>query len=214
MATIALWHLCDTADSSGNGNTLTNSGTTFVQAKFGLGAYFDGNSYLYGGTMPTGAFTWMFWIKMAPQAKYLCGMKTVGGETMFDIYTAVDGTLSLHKIRNNQYDFGSLSTVAGKFIFDAWNFISVTIDGASWKIYHNGVEVAATSSGNADAITAAPVLLGCTSANNVGWTPTNHIIGYIDEFTLYNTNLSATQILSEYNKRVKTSFSGFSPWVF
>lgn len=78
---------------------------------------------------------------------------------------------------------------------NSWTFVVGTFDGATCRIYTNGVEVLAyrTSAAGTLSSSSSPIDVGI-GANNV-----NQFLGRIDDFRLYNRALTDTEIKSLYN---------------
>ncbi len=75
-----------------------------------------------------------------------------------------------------------------------WIHLAGTYDGATWKLYRNGLQVASSAA----AVGALPVLNGdwAVGATGNGWT--NNFAGGIDEVAIYDKALTPNQIGTHY----------------
>jgi hypothetical protein len=99
------------------------------------------------------------------------------------------------------YAFASMSWVDNSWYHLVFIF---TIDGY-WKLYVNGIERTYTTSGGNYPFTAGngklPTgILYIAGRNTVGWGQTDALDGYIDEFYVFNKELTQTEITNLYNK--------------
>jgi hypothetical protein len=93
------------------------------------------------------------------------------------------------------YYKASAQAPAGDFGAGAWTHLVGTYDGANWKLYRNGVELASAAA----AVGALPVINGdwAIGATGNGWT--NSFAGAIDEVAIYDRALSASRIAAHYS---------------
>jgi hypothetical protein len=99
------------------------------------------------------------------------------------------------------YAFASMSWVDNSWYHLVFIF---TINGY-WKLYVNGIERTYTTSGGNYPFTAGngklPTgILYIAGRNTVGWGQTDALDGYIDEFYVFNKELTQTEITNLYNK--------------
>ena len=85
---------------------------------------------------------------------------------------------------------------------DAWNHIALTQTGASWVVYHNGVDQGAASS---DSISAGPTSGGSTAGDedmyvgNAAPGFTNDFHGMIDIMRVYNRVLTGDEVIKNFD---------------
>lgn len=190
-------------DHSGEGNNGTNSGALYSQTgKFNTALSFDGlNSYVDCGSnaslrLTTGGTieAWIYPLSAGENGYGRIVDKSVnstgaGSGYEFD----VEGTNNLGlNIKAQAVD---LHTTSGVLTLNAWNHVAATFDGAYWKIYSNGVEVASKSSAVLPPDVAATVRIG----NRAGYTDRT-FDGTIDEVAIYNRPLSGPEILDHYKR--------------
>ncbi len=184
------------ADSSGNGN----DGTLTGAATFAPGV--SGNALsLAGGnaTLPTGIvsnltdFTIAAWVNVSTLANW---------DRIFDFGTGTSNYMFLTPDAGdtNRIRFAITSGSGPEQQLDgpplvpgSWTHIAVTLTGTTATLYVNGVTVATDTS-----MTLDPSSLGITNQNYLGKSQFGAdpaLQGSIDDFRIYNTALSAQQIL-------------------
>ena len=100
--------------------------------------------------------------------------------------------------------------------FDEWNHIVTTFDGVdpndagSWKLYINGVEITAVTSGGH---------LGTNGYDTmaIGRDNAHYMLGNIDEVSLFDYKLTAANVTSIYNGGAPNDLTSLSPlawWKF
>ncbi len=107
-------------------------------------------------------------------------------------------------VNTNIFDYGNISSgrlvsPASAVVFDTWEhyvFVKSTT-GNFMKIYKNGVEIASKTGGASIVDKNKKIVLGGSPAN------TEHsdqlFKGALDDLKIYNTALTATEVLSKYN---------------
>jgi hypothetical protein len=192
-------------DYSGEANNGTDNGATYgASGRFNSALSFDGlNSYVDCGNSASlrlnSGGTIEAWIYPLSDGENHFGRivdksvnSTAGGSGYeFDI----EATNNLGLNINGQA--ADLHTTSGVLTLDAWNHVVATFDGAHWRIYSNGVEVANNSSTILPPNVAATVRIG----NRAGYTDRT-FNGSIDEVAIYNRALSATEIADHYKRGV------------
>ena len=192
-------------DISGNGNTgtLTN-GPTYNGANYGS-IVFDGvDDYVSKSSWtnpPTNTLTIGCWVKFSDNVtdRYVLSFgKDIGGAT---------GGLALFAYGFNVvsdvliFEFGSgIGRVSSGIIpsLNIWYYLTVTADATNTKFYLNG-ELKNTSSQGSGAITSLPTLSIGSYVNGVGTPGTYFHSGNIAQVSVYNTALTAAEVLQNYN---------------
>lgn len=200
---IALYHLEDVNDSSGNANTLTNNNTvTFTKGKFSNCANFgtaNTNKSLSRATnlgVTTPGNTVMFWIKQQTEigsgAQTLCRWSNNTEKIVFYIdynYNAGSRLLQFHRSKTGVGDVSvSASATLG---IDKFHLIAMTYDGTTLRGYLNGGPVAeiATNGNGSSATTDSFVIAGDVNTFSSS---------FIDEFAVYNRALTYREINDYY----------------
>ena len=194
------------ADASGNGNTGTLSNATWVQGKYGSGLKFTGatNSYVTIPDAPsldlTNGLTVEAWANPSslnsPDAGW-CAVVAKDHPTSsaqdisYALYAATGtGTPPGEHILVSGGDKGV--SASSKLALNSWVFLTATYDGASMKIYVNGVLTKTKAqTGNVVELNA-PLKIGGDWSGEM-------FSGVIDEVRVYNTALTQTQIQSDMN---------------
>lgn len=192
----------NTTATVGDSGTLTGSFTAITSgAKSGQAVNLGSSSYLQASLAGTGttygSMTISFWERTQAGAwrdwTAVTSNGAASGEVRAEI-NAGDGTLDLYGIT------GSFATPATRLAWKSqlggstWSHVSLVFDGASSsiKVYTNGVlDGTLTGWTNSAAITAIRV--------NSSWTYTAGIDADYDDFAVFNTALSASDITNLYN---------------
>jgi fibronectin type 3 domain-containing protein len=183
------------ADASGNGNNGTVSGATWTTAgKYGNALVFNGTSarvtindsaslhVTTGMTLEawvnpsTVSSAWRDVIYKGNDNYYLEGTSKTSGRP------AAGGTFAGSPL----YGTAALGT-------NAWSHLAATYDGATLRLYVNGVQVASRAQTGAIATSTNPLQIGGDSIYG------QYFRGTIDEVRVYNVALTAAQIQSDMN---------------
>jgi len=98
------------------------------------------------------------------------------------------------EIGSNTYS-ASFAIPAGDLGGASWIHLVGTYDGANWRLYRNGAQVAsATAPVGAVTVSNGDWAIGCTGQ---GWA--NNYAGGIDEVAIYGTALTSTQVANHYS---------------
>lgn len=98
---------------------------------------------------------------------------------------------------------GGGNAISGNTTWTAnvWKHLAITSSGTAWKIYINAVEdtpytVTTANSGNwfSDVLNRDNVTIGAIKVNSVTW----YMSGDIDDLRGYNTELTVTELLDDY----------------
>jgi len=153
---------------------------------------FDGtNDYIDLGTMPafSADFTWSAWIYPTIQPiGTVYRMIYTQGTSANAPYFALRGT----KLHFYSPQSGVYETIAGFITYGQWSHVSVVRESNVINLYKNGVV-----EGSGDAMTGAVA----SSIGQIGkyFNLSAFWNGKLDEVALFNTALTATQLLSIYN---------------
>jgi len=195
----------DVNDKTGNGNdgTLQN-GAGYTVGKVGQSFSFDGvddqvtipdNASQNGGTN----LTIEAWINPTnlPHGATILQKRTsgnIGGYLLEP--TQPSGSGAPNGLAFIIMIGGVYSTLnpANVVVPNVWQHVAATYDGSFMRIYVNGVEVANKPQSGAIDNVAAPVMIGRNIVN-----PSAAFLGKIDEISVYNRALSATEIESIAN---------------
>lgn len=75
-----------------------------------------------------------------------------------------------------------------------WVYLAGTYDGAKWRLYRNGVEVASSAA----AVGAIPVMNGDWAVGSTGNGWANNFAGGVDDAAIYSTALTPSQVANHY----------------
>jgi hypothetical protein len=183
-------------DASGNGNNGTINGATWTTSgKYGNALNFNGTNALVtinnaaslqlttGMTLEAWVYptvTGPWWgdvIYKGNDNYYLDGTSNPSG------FPAMGGTLP-----NAPPLYGT-----GGLALNTWAHLAATYDGATMRLYVNGVQVASRAQTGAIETSTNPLQIGGDSIYG------QYFTGRIDEVRIYNRALSATQIQSDIN---------------
>jgi len=89
--------------------------------------------------------------------------------------------------------FGSPLYGTGALTANTWAHLAATYDGATMRLYVNGVLVASRAQAGASATSANPLQIGGDSIYG------QYFTGMIDEVRIYNRALSVTEIQTDMN---------------
>src|SRR5205809_311342 len=191
------------ADVSGNNNTGTLSGATWTTAgRYGNALVFNGTNasvtvpnaaslglapgmtleaWVYATAVPTG---WRAVIDKNVDQYYLMASSDQGNRP------AVGGTWTA----GNQNTFGASGLPA-----NAWTHLAATFDGATVRLYMNGVQVA--SRAQATPLTTSTGTLQIGANGYAG----ENFAGRIDEVRIYNRALTTAEIQTDMNTAVASA---------
>ncbi|MCI0553751.1 MAG: T9SS type A sorting domain-containing protein [Anaerolineae bacterium] len=187
---------------SGNHGTLQN-GATFAPGLVGQAFIFDGvNNYV---SLPpnsvTGDFTVEFWEKSSSNALYRVALSFAASASpatsnlIFD-FNDPDwpGGTGLWVYWNGGGEHRITTGSIGSFTNGIWHHIALTRSGTNMTLYVNGVSVGST-------VYVPAIDLSNFNINHIGAGPSpgNFWDGLIDEATIYNRALTASEIQSIYN---------------
>lgn len=133
--------------------------------------------------------TLMAWIQHGTTTKYRSILdKRDGGTDGFDLYLDPSGRLF---IRIDNFTLASHTVVAD----DTWHHVAGTYDGTTLSLYIDGVLNRTADVGTTTVETTGPLFIGQNYAGN-----SYTFDGTIDEARLYDTALTAENVLAVYNE--------------
>lgn len=209
---IGYWRLGDAfgattaADSSSGGHPGTvNGAVTFGQASAlpdgNTAALFTGaiGTYISVATAATlltpGAFSWEAWMQDSDGT---------GKDMMFlsdSTSTNYLRVLGTHQLRVSATIGGVQTNVddPAAIVVGTWYHVVATYDGATLKLYKNGVLVASSAVTGVFTGATSPLLLGrYNGSTGFEWN------GLLDDVAIYPTALSASQVAAHYARRLVT----------
>ena len=177
-------------DSSGNGNhgTVNGGAVWTATGKVGGALDFDGvDDYVDIGDIDlTDAFTIAAWIKLSSDGKY-----TIVGKSYSTYQFIVSSTGNLVFHRNSS---GAISYNAGLAI-DTWYHVAVTFNTTDGMVmYLNGSAVATDGDITTTVTNNTPTKIGARA-----WTAKDFFHGILDEVYVYDTALTAQEVLGLFN---------------
>ncbi len=189
------------ADSSGNGNNLTNTGATFFADRNGVAnaaASLNGTSNYFTRTNPTftfaatDSFTYSFWMNKASQTTQ--GIPLMSGTNTTNVF------ISIMQCTNTVFQFGvnkqqSTWTWANATpTLNVWDNYIGTYSGGAMTLYKNGVVVAnATFSAPGSIAQNIPLYIG------KGLGSDGYFKGGIDDVAIWGRALSSQEVTDVYN---------------
>lgn len=189
-------------DSKGAYNGTANGGTTYVTGKFGQAASFNGTSgYVSTPGIPiTNAFSWSLWLNQTGATSYPIPMYQGDSTSSYSEYLRVDSSGTLTFIQNPGPSLSASWTTSGHITANSFNHVVVTRDGtfSGVKIYINGVDAGATSSGG-NTTTMLSGNYGFTFGSAYGGMSGTWYQGAIDDAAVFSRTLSAAEVASLYN---------------
>lgn len=210
--TVGLWHMNETsgtsvADSSGNGNTGTATGTTIVDGILEKTRYFNGSSYV---SVPdsnsldlTDNFTISAWVNRQDTDGGTIVSKTVAGTT--GGYAVLwGGSGEVYCRTNNGITYTDSYTAQGVLTSTTgWTHITAVKNGTSCRIYVNGIDRTSTNNSHANpAANALPLLIGTRTDLGSEFT-----IGLIDEIRISNIARTPEEIKLDASRRPYSIFT-------
>ena len=219
---VSLWRGENNAnDSIGANNPATVQNITYTAGEIGQAMVFNGtNSYIQypaSGSLNVGTnssgFTldaWLFLVNtqyLESMFEWNTGSGTGDGPVGLQFAVApyngqVDGDLNAN-LEDTTTAFHNFNSVGTLVSYGSFQHVALTYDRISGNavIYRNGVVVANANLGNSFTTqTTFPLYLGWRAAGNFVSPASNALQGDLDEPTIYNRPLSASEIIAIYNQ--------------
>ncbi|HEX7897451.1 MAG TPA: LamG-like jellyroll fold domain-containing protein [Planctomycetota bacterium] len=189
-------------DASGNGNTGTPRGAVFTTGNLGGGLDCDGDHLdapsttsinNLGGQMSVAL--WIYKRADAPNYGSVIGRRL--GASFDDLWI-----LYYNNTANDEYAFG-VSTTSGTAHLvgpssagdlNRWVHLAAVYDGATMRIYRDGVEIASRGQTGAVLTESTPIVLGAGDNGSIS----EHVNGIFDDVRLYSRALSAADVQGLY----------------
>lgn len=187
-------------------NDYTVNGATGIDGKIGNAYDFDGSDYIQIISPPT-VFT-------TDGSICLWGSATANNQAFFSYGDGLstnyigwffDGTGDLNfQVRGTFGNDDISSPLLGSSVYDEWHYYCLIKNGTNAKLYVDGVEK-----------TSSTVDASWTESGNMylgtGSTSSFQLIGGIDDFRLYNSTLTTSQISDLYNSGSGTQYENIEP---
>jgi hypothetical protein len=190
-------------DSIGNNNG-TAVGVTYGPGEVGEAFQFSGNGYVRVPDSPsldTPQVTVEAWVKSAvasPTAEFNYKQLVAKGIGTYGLYTYADGGLVF--FISDGYDAPFLSPDAGTGIWDGrWHLVAGTYDGSAVRLYVDGKEVGNGTPALVNINYNLPGTHDLQIGNIAQFSGTGGFDGSIDDLSIYNRALSASEIQAIYN---------------
>ena len=185
------------ADSSGNGNVGTISGATWTGAgQYGSALVFNGTSALVtisnsASLQLTTAMTLEAWVNPSVVNSAWRDLIYKGNDNYY-----LEGTSTASGVPAGGGTFGGANANAygtAALPVNAWTHLALTYDGATLRLYTNGVQVSSLAQTGNIATSTNPLQIGGDSFYG------QFFQGTIDEVRVYNVALTAAQIQADMN---------------
>ena len=184
-----------TRDSSGQGNTGTIAGATWTtNGKFGSALSFDGTSSWVtiadaNSLDLTTGMTIEAWVSPSSGTAWRAVvLKETSGGLAYALYSANNGSRPAGFVHTTA-DVGVTGTAAVPL--NSWTHLALTYDGATLRMYVNGILVKSGSASGAGVTSSGPVRIGGDSV----WG--EYFRGLIDEVRIYNRALTGGEIQTD-----------------
>lgn len=187
-------------DGSGNDNHGTIYGASWVDGKFGKALSFDGvDDYVEipqdPNLNPT-TITVDTWIKAKPTGDYQLVVDKSHGfvdATGWELEIYPDGRIGFGYGNGDPGWSGAYARSTSVLTDNVWHHVAGTLDGATIRIYVDGVLENATAYAGTPQTNSRPVHIGMAWG---GGTPQRFFNGLIDEIKIYNRALSQEEIVA------------------
>lgn len=190
-------------DTSGSGLTFTNTDVSLVtDIERGSVASFNGTTSLLNlpsasvpsGMLGTGVRTFIAWIKIVHLGYSFAVFYSYGVNSSFGRWQP-----SYNSSKDYYVNVDSANTSQHDLEYDTWYHIANSFDGTNVNHYLNGVEL------------VSPLAVNTQSGDfNIGGNPTlssNYFSGFMSDFRVYDTLLTASDILTDYNQTNSATIS-------
>lgn len=203
-------------DSSASGDTSLGTAAAFSNTKSilldGVDDYVDMGDVL--DFERTSAFSISCWFKRTRSSvsEFLIAKQESSGNARgYTILIPSDDNKITFVLRNNTASSGRIIADSSSAITDTnWHHVVVTYDGSSAT---SGITIYLDGSDNTGAVTGT---LSATTLNSIAFqigarNGGNEFSGHIDEVSVFNTELTSSNVTSIYNSGVPNDISSLSP---
>jgi hypothetical protein len=180
-------------DASGQNNTGTALNTTWTTGRYGRGLAFNGsNSWVTVNDSASlnlvNRLTLEAWVFPTVNA----GWRTIMLKELDEIYGLYSSSAAGPWVGMNTGTYQELAS-STLLPVNTWSHVAATWDGATQRLYVNGVQVASRAAAGTLLTTSNPLRIG----GNANWG--EYFAGTIDEVRVYNRALSAAEIQTDMN---------------
>ena len=181
-------------DASGNGNNGTISGATWTTSgKYGNALTFNGTSALVTinnapSLQLTSGMTLEAWVYPTTVSNVWRDVIYKGNDNYYVEGTSSNSSLPAMRCTSGSPLYGTLPLTV-----NTWAHLAATYDGATMRLYVNGVQVASRAQTGAIATSTNPLQIGGDSFYG------QYFAGLIDEVRIYNQALSVAEIQIDMN---------------
>ena len=193
--------------SFGNNGVLTGT-ESYVEGKIGKALNFDGSSYITLANEPnfdferTNPFSISFWLKSGT-SQDLKSIVYKGADINsqgWGIFVRSDSNIHFQLVNTDSSNEIEVRSISISDLFDGmWHHICITYDGSSSaggvKIYYDGISQWRDPISN----TLTDSILNDVAVKIGGFDNDKSYTGEIDDFRVYNKELSADEVLQLYN---------------
>ncbi|HEX6667758.1 MAG TPA: LamG-like jellyroll fold domain-containing protein [Solirubrobacterales bacterium] len=183
----------DTSTAKNNGTL--NGATSTPSGKFGRALSFDGTNDRVdvpdaNSLDLTNGMTLEAWVKPTTNTGYRTAlMKERGGDLVYSLYASNGAVPKFESFTTGE----NAATSGSGLALNAWTHLTATYDGATMRLYANGVEVGTKAATGSMPNTTGALRIG----GNAPWG--EYFSGLIDEVRVYNRALSASEIEADMN---------------
>lgn len=208
---VAYYSLEDTTDATGNGNTLTNSGsTTFTAGIVGNGAdfgttntakglYIDSNDAVIGHTQYASAWTIQTWIYLEGSGtRTMQGVQTQSGSNQrrnHQLYCDSVADLRINFFGGTGFDISTGFTITSA----TWTHVIMSYNGSRFQVVVNDGTPFTSTRSVATSATAGLGGFGIGNTRQGGAWGGNWFESKVDEVGVWQREISAAEITELYN---------------
>jgi hypothetical protein len=199
------------ADSVG-GPAATLSNITFAPGKFGQGFQFNGvNSAVSIPSNPTNGslnFSVGGWFNLsqAPSSGSVYYLASKYNGTYYGWTLQVNSALVPSAYFSEAIGVTATATSTSPITLNTWNYVALTFDGNTFRLYINGVQTASASLSYIYTPASNPLTIGSSSWSGGG----GSMAGLADEFTVFTRPLTQIEIQEIYNGGQTSDGRGFA----
>ena len=206
---VAYWDFNNSVDDSYSYHDGTLTGTeTYVKSPYGQSMYFDGSTYITVSDDDaldfSTTFSISFWIN-APSHSSLMGEYVISKWRPLTAKRSYSLFIGRESSANDRDCVGIMLSTNGTnayfpdssknfMIPDQWQNITLVFDGTMLKFYQNGVFKEEVNAPYTFFASDTDLIIGGYNASDL-----RGLVGYLDELSLYNTALDASQVVELYN---------------